>query len=245
MENFNINIADEIFSITCLQPFTREQCSDFMTDATGVHLQTTRAQKEDIRQRLVKKTQHLGEKPEDMKPGPVEMFALLELTAHELIKRGVLLVHGSAVTVNGKAVMVIAPSGTGKSTHTHLWTQLPGKDAFIINDDKQMIRLTEDPPLVYATPWGLVKPAPAVRQAPLGAIIWLRRGKNHIERISEKQLFPELFKAALQGKTPAETVQILALEKKLLASVPLFAITCEPNVAAAEMAYEAVFGEQR
>lgn len=244
MENFNIKFADEIFSITCVQPNTRTLCADFLTEETGIHFQATRAQKADIRERLSKAKHQNSIPPEEFSPSAVEMFAIHDFVAHELVKRGVLLVHGSAVVVNGKAVMVIAPSGTGKSTHTHLWTQLPGKNAFIINDDKQMIRLTGEQPVVHATPWGMVMPAPAVREAPLGAIIWLRRGENHIEPISEKQMFPELYKASLHGATPAETVQILQLQQRLIHSVPLFAMTCKPELAAAQMAYEAVFGNQ-
>ena len=51
-----------------------------------------------------------------------------------------MLLHASAVMVDGKAYLFTAPSGTGKSTHTRLWLQQFGERAAILNDDKPALR---------------------------------------------------------------------------------------------------------
>ncbi|MFR5584255.1 MAG: hypothetical protein ACLTLQ_10945 [[Clostridium] scindens] len=58
-----------------------------------------------------------------------------------LFRKGGMMLHASAVEVDGKAYLFSADSGTGKSTHTKQWQNYFGKErALIINDDKPAIR---------------------------------------------------------------------------------------------------------
>ena len=55
----------------------------------------------------------------------------------KILKYGGIMIHSSAVEVDGKAYLFSAPCGTGKSTHTKQWQKYFGADqAIIINDDK-------------------------------------------------------------------------------------------------------------
>ena len=59
----------------------------------------------------------------------------------KFISEGGIMVHASAVEVDGKAYLFSADSGTGKLTHTKQWQNYFGKErALIINDDKPAIR---------------------------------------------------------------------------------------------------------
>lgn len=49
-----------------------------------------------------------------------ETLAIYRKIAEALIPRGILLVHGSTLKVNGNGYMFTAPSGVGKSTHAAL-----------------------------------------------------------------------------------------------------------------------------
>lgn len=244
MTEFNINLADEVFTVRCVQPFTRTRFVEFETDERGAVLQSSREMMLKYLSLLEKKYHANSSAAIKIQPNLLDFFSIFELVSHALVPRGVLLVHGSAVVVNGQAVLFMAPSGTGKSTHTHLWTELLGDKAFIINDDKQFIRLNREVPIVYTSPWGMVHPAPAEKSAPLKAVVWLERGENHIEPITFTEMLPKLIQSSLRGNTPAEAVQILQMQQKLLRSASLWKMTCTPDLDAAHMAYHAVLEKE-
>lgn len=249
MTELNVKIADELFTLRISLPRAAARFKEFQTEQTGgTVLQPTEAQTERIRSLLHEKVVREGCAPEEAKinPAQAEFLALHELIARTLVSRGILLVHGAAVVAEGSAVLFIAPSGTGKSTHTALWTKTFGERVFIINDDKQLLRIGSDGVITtYATPWGCIHPVPAVRQAPLQVMVWLERGENSICPVTQKQFFPHLFKASLEGRTPAETVAILELQTALLRSVRLYHMTCTPTPEAAQMAYRAIAEAQK
>ncbi len=240
MTEFNIKIADEIFTVHCSQSHTRSRFTAFETDERGEILQNGPAMMKKYRLLLEDKYGVSAGGDGELKPFYIDFYAVFDLASHALVPHGVLLVHGSAVVVNGQAVLFMAPSGTGKSTHTRLWTQLPDIGAFVINDDKQFIRLNRDVPLVYTSPWGQVNPLPAVQSAPLKAVVWLERGENRIEPMSFNDILPKLMQSSLRGNTPAEALQILQMQQKLLRSVTLWHMTCTPDLDAAKMAYQAI-----
>ena len=62
------------------------------------------------------------------------------------------MLHSSCVCRGGNAYLFSARSGTGKSTHTHLWlSEFP--DAYILNDDKPAIVINESGAVAYGTPF--------------------------------------------------------------------------------------------
>ncbi|NLI73436.1 MAG: hypothetical protein GX369_01500 [Euryarchaeota archaeon] len=58
-------------------------------------------------------------------------------------------VHGAALDVSGTGVSLIAPSKTGKTTHS--WGLLRGRDARLITDDWYFVHLSERLPLAYGS----------------------------------------------------------------------------------------------
>ena len=83
----------------------------------------------------------------------LENYAIHSLLAEQMTKHHVLLVHGSALCMDGQAYVFVAPSGTGKSTHARLWREMYGDRVWMINDDKPMIRVSDSEIRVYGTPW--------------------------------------------------------------------------------------------
>lgn len=52
-------------------------------------------------------------------------------------------VHSSVISLDGRAVLFLGESGTGKSTHTRLWREhIPG--ARLLNDDSPIIRIAPE-----------------------------------------------------------------------------------------------------
>ncbi len=58
-------------------------------------------------------------------------------------------VHGAAIDVKGRGVSLIAPSGTGKTTHS--WGLLGLKDARLVSDDWYFVRLFDREPLAFGS----------------------------------------------------------------------------------------------
>jgi hypothetical protein len=58
-------------------------------------------------------------------------------------------VHGASIDVDGVGVSIIAPSGTGKTTHS--WGLLLSKNARLISDDWFFVRLSNRQPLAFGS----------------------------------------------------------------------------------------------
>ena len=71
----------------------------------------------------------------------------------QLVNFNGLMLHSSAVVMDGRAYLFSAPSGTGKSTHTQLWLDVFGEKAGILNDDKPALRRIDGKWYAYGTPW--------------------------------------------------------------------------------------------
>ena len=245
MIEFNINIADETIKIICYNPFTHSIFKDYYTDEeANITVFPTRADKEKIRQRFRAVLSGKDAEIVDNSHSFSEYHAIHLEMATKLIDRDVLLVHGSAVVADGSAYLFIAPSGTGKSTHTRHWLEVLGERAFIINDDKPLIRITDGEPIIYPTPWGIKRKPTQAEKAPLKAIILLERADfNKLTPIEESEMFAHLYKAALRGETPAEVIKIIELERRLMKQVGLFRMQCTDSTDAAKTAIKGLMVE--
>ena len=97
----------------------------------------------------------------------------------KIIEHDGMMLHASAVVVEGKAYLFSANSGTGKSTHTALWLKLFGKRAFILNDDKPALRYQEGTWYAYGTPWSGKNDISTNIGVPLAGIALLERSENN------------------------------------------------------------------
>lgn len=244
MTNCNVKLADEVFTVCCRCPETALRLRAFTTEESGgVTVSSDPAREKSLREQL--RTTKRGQNRDcDALPDDyIEFLSLHEQLAHALTAKSVLLLHGTAIVANGAAVLLLAPTCVGKSTHARLWLEAFGDAVFCLNDDKPLLRVSERATTVYASPWGRMQPASAERSAPLKAIIRLERGENRICRATEQALFPDVYAASLRGETPAEALRNLQLQKQLLAHAERYQMSCDPTPAAAHMAYRAVFGE--
>ena len=112
-----------------------------------------------------------------------------------------LIVHASAVEVDGHAFLFAGESGTGKSTHSQLWIK-NFEGAELLNDDNPLIRLTPEGPRVYGTPWSGKTPCYRNASAPLRGIARLRQSaKNRYTALDELAAFYAVLKgvSAISG----------------------------------------------
>lgn len=165
----------------------------------------------------------------------LENNAIHALIAEKIVEHNVLLMHGSALCMDGEAYIFTAPSGTGKSTHTKLWREVFGERVWMINDDKPLLRIEGPGEVsVWGTPWDGKHHLSRNAGAPLKSIVQLFRDQtNHIEAMSKADAFTVLMKQAFVSKNPSTMKSILKLEKQLLDTVKFYNMGCnmEPEAA--------------
>ncbi len=136
-----------------------------------------------------------------------------------------LILHASAVVLDGVAYLFSAKSGTGKSTHTALWLEA-FPDAYILNDDKPALRLTDGIFKASGTPWSGKTDQSINKTVPLKAIAFLSRGEvNSIRKLTTKESLPLLLEQTLRPSGKID--RLLELVDVLLRTVPVYSLTCD------------------
>lgn len=153
------------------------------------------------------------------------------------------MLHASAVVYKGKAYLFSAPSGTGKSTHTELWLKAFGDDAYIINDDKPVIRLTEKGVVVYGTPWSGKTDKNRNAEAPLQGICFIERAlDNKIEQISTADAVYRILNQTIRPQGVAEMDNLLSVMDRVLKKTKVYKLGCDISLDAARVAYAGMNG---
>lgn len=160
-----------------------------------------------------------------------------------LAKDGMML-HASAVAVDGYAYLFSAPCGTGKSTHTMQWQKLFGEEkAVIINDDKPAMRKIGGVYYAYGTPFSGKHDISVNKGYPLKGICFISRGEtNSIARLPAERALAPLFDQTIR---PAE-IELMDLlcsrVDDILKCVPVYHLKCNISTDAAELAYKTMSG---
>ena len=151
--------------------------------------------------------------------------------------------HGSVIAVEGQGFLFTAKSGTGKSTHTRLWREYLGEKAVMVNDDKPMLKITDNGVIAYGTPYNGKHHLGCNMSVPLKAICILTRGeKNSIIRIDKKEAYAMLLQQVYRPNDPVQMAKTLKLLDKMAENVGLYKLACNMDIEAAKVAYNAMKG---
>lgn len=212
---------------------TAEQAEDYLiSDYDGARADIAITSN---RQTLMQRHPHLGE-------DSCEYLSTGSSFYRQLLDFGGMLIHSSAVVMDGRAYLFSAPCGTGKSTHTALWQRVFGKDtARILNDDKPAVRLEDGCFYAYGTPWSGKTDLNINMRVPLAGVCMLRRGKeNHIEPFSGARAVHAILEQTARSKDPDFMAKLLDLLQKLLEKVPVWQMECNMDPEAALVSYQAM-----
>ena len=156
-----------------------------------------------------------------------------------------MMLHASAIAIDGKAYLFSADSGTGKSTHTRLWRELFGDRAIMVNDDMPFLQITSNGVLAYGSPWSGKHGLATNICVPLQGICFLSRGKeNVISRAEPASLAVQLHRQAHIPLQEPLAEKALALVQTLAKTVPLWQMQCNTQPESAQVAYRAMGCEQ-
>ena len=152
-----------------------------------------------------------------------------------------LLIHASVIRNAGYGYLFTAPSGTGKSTHTHLWYKnIP--DCDLMNDDNPVVRIVDGETLIFGSPWSGKTPCYRNIWAPVGAITRIeQKPENSIRRMGPIEAFATLLPAVSSMKWDKRVyMSICGTIGNVLKTTPVFWLGCLPNADAAHVCYEAI-----
>ena len=152
-----------------------------------------------------------------------------------------MVMHGSCIMVDGKAILFSAPSGTGKSTHTGLWKKYLPQTEYI-NDDTPILRFDkEDAVYACGSPWSGSSSLNQNIEAPLAAVVLLGRGKtNAIKPVRGMDIFARILGETRKCPFRDSMEYAATLCEELMQRVPVYELTCNISEDAVRVVREAI-----
>ena len=161
------------------------------------------------------------------------------------VPKGAIAIHSSVLIKNGKAVLCLGESGTGKSTHTRLWREhIDGTG--LLNDDSPIIRLVDGVPTAFGSPWSGKTPCYRNLHYPIAGFIRLSQAPyNKIHRLSTLHAIGALLPSCPPAFAYDDYLQDCLCDtlSAMLSTVPVFHLEGLPNAAAAELSYNTIFAK--
>jgi hypothetical protein len=156
-----------------------------------------------------------------------------------LFHKGI-VIHASAIECEGKGIIFSAPAGTGKSTHANLWKV--HKNAQILNGDRPAIRVVNNEPMVYGTPWSGSSPEYLNKQAKLSAIVLLEQAnENSIYQLQNHEAISRVMARCFLPYHDSELMdKAINNIGKIISGTPVYLLRCRPDKEAVELVYECV-----
>lgn len=242
MAEFYMKIAGHTAKVTSLFESTPQYFKAYISADTPEF--SVAVSREDIafeQADLLAEAHRDGFKPRVFTDPFLERAAIQRAFAEFLFDHDTLLLHGSALAVDGKGYLFTAHSGTGKSTHTRYWQQLLGQRMVMVNDDKPFVTLSEDGVILHGSPWSGKHGLDRNLSVPLRGICLLERGsENRIQRITPAEMLPMVQKQCYCPLEERKQEAFLVLTEKLTNMVPVWRMACTKDPAAAETAYHAM-----
>jgi len=157
------------------------------------------------------------------------MFMEIALLHH------LLPIHGAAIDDHGHAIIISAPSQTGKSTHAKLWQEMdPTVD--ILNDDKPLIGIKEDQLVVYSSPFSGKTSQNQNRVIPLKSIVFLYQSpQDIIHQMKRDDIIKDMMKNIMRPSDEKVWSSIIAIIEKSIASIPIYHLGATPTIQAAKL----------
>lgn len=175
----------------------------------------------------------------------LETMAVYRKICEALLTYDIFLMHGAVVAYQEYAYMFTAESGTGKTTHIKKWLKNLN-DAYVVNGDKPLIRMTETKAVACGTPWCGKEQMGTNTMVPLKAIVIMERGEdNTIEEISLGKAFPFLLYQTYQPNGADEIKKTLRLIARLNGKVRFYRFVFNNlKEDSFDVAYHALAGEK-
>jgi hypothetical protein len=157
------------------------------------------------------------------------------------------VLHACAVVLDGDAYLFSADSGTGKSTHAALWLSHFGNArAYILNDDKPLLRKMEGRYMAYGAPWCGSSGLGVNKSAPVKGVAFLSQDETDwIRPLSNREALTQLLRQSSPQVRFEQMGALIALLGDFAQSVPAYVMGCTISENAVLTAHGAMAGNGR
>lgn len=225
--------AGTVVEIRNRYPYLEKQCRGFLSSGEpSIIIEVTQ---EEIRQELDKVGKNFS-------PGYAESICAYRKLCLQMPKFGGIFLHASVIRVENRGIAFLAPSGTGKTTHTGLWQKLLGDKLTVINGDKPIVKLTSNGPIAYGTPWAGKEGLYEKDSVTLTDLCFIERSEeNSCTPLPPEQALSKILHQVIMPGQAQTALQTLDLLDQLLRRCNLWLIRCNIHPDAAKCAYETIF----
>lgn len=234
---FKYKIADIVFSADINYRYTYDNMKDYLAGEDEEPEFSFGITKEDIdNERKLS--------PYDVADCTLEFTAVYRKYIYVVMDRyDAFFFHCSSISVDNKAIMFTAKSGTGKSTHRNLWLKNFGGRVTVINDDKPIIRKIDGVFYVYGTPWRGKENMGSNIRVPAKALCFLSRAEqNSIGSIDTISVVSKMLNQTVRPAQPELMGKLLDLIDGFLNQVDCYDLRVNMNDDAALVAYNGIKG---
>lgn len=239
MSDFTISLADICIRIISKYRYIQHYCEQYLKDGEPDFIVKTEPADIDFeREKAKQEFEAEGLPVPDFRNAYLDTLAVYRKIAKEMLRYDTILLHGSAIAVDGEGFLFTATSGTGKSTHTRLWREHFGDRAVMVNDDKPLLRMVDGKVWVCGTPWDGKHRISTNTMVPLKGIAILTRGKeNSVRRIPAAVALPTVMQQCHRPQDTEDVSKSLELIDRMLQQVPVYLLACNMEPEAAEASY--------
>ncbi len=173
--------------------------------------------------------------------GYIESICCYRKICLQITKFDIFLMHAAVISVDNIAYAFSAKSGTGKTTHTRLWKELFKDRMHYINGDKPLIRIKDNVPYAYGTPWCGKEAFGTNTFAKLTSLCFIERGeKNEISLLPKPLVLPRIVHQILIPTDEAQAEKTFELLDKAINYLNTYVLKCNMELEAAQIAYNAM-----
>lgn len=172
-----------------------------------------------------------------------EAYILMAHASSVLLPFARVMFHGVSFLWRGKAWLLTAPSGTGKTTQLRHWQRLWPEDIGVINGDKSVLAREEDGSFrVYPSPWTGKEKDAGDLSGPLGGIVVLQQADhNAIRRLEPGESVLRIFEQFLILDDSLDVLRAAGeMEASLLEKIPVWLLDNLGDEASARLTYAAL-----
>ena len=236
MITFKIKIADIVLEINAFNETTKEYCKKFLTDEEAKHI-------------IIMSKEDLINEATNSSDGKVyvneEISALYRKIADLFVEENIVVFHGSSFMVDNQGYIITARSGVGKSTHSKLLKELLGEDFEYINDDKPLIKVSDNI-TIYSSPWNGKERRGNNISSLLKGVLFLSRSEepNYKKIINKEEAYIKLLSQIYLPKEKSKREKALTLVDIILKNTDFYEINVNMNIESAKMTYERIIKDE-
>lgn len=166
---------------------------------------------------------------------------LMLLYAFATAKLNTLMIHASAIKIENEGFIFLGKSGTGKSTHSRLWLQHIANSQ-LLNDDNPILRIINNKPLVFGSPWSGKTPCYKNDYALLKGIVKLEQAPyNKIIKLKSIQSYAVLLSSSSKMSWEDDLMSgIHNTLENIIFLVRFYKLECLPNEEAARLCMKTI-----